>query len=71
MPAPSFNVGDRVVFTAPFDSDTNVYSVYGVQYIDPVTSEFTDQVTEVFQYRLATGIMNSVEDYLAPAPASR
>lgn len=64
---PEFNIGDQVVFTAPFDGDPNVYTVYGIQYIDE-KDEFTDTVTGNYFYRLCTGIANSVETYLDPAP---
>jgi hypothetical protein len=67
MPAPAFSINDQVVFVAPFDTDTNVYRVYAIQYFDE-NNELTEGPTENFQYLLATGLMASVEAYITAAP---
>jgi hypothetical protein len=66
MTTPIFAIGDKVLFVAPFN-DSIEYTVYGIQYMDE-NNEFTDQVTDNFQYRLAMGLTVAVETYLEAAP---
>jgi hypothetical protein len=63
---PTFDIGDRVQFTPPF-VDNIVYIVTRIQYLTE-NNEFTDEVTENWQYELSQVITNSVEAYLEAAP---
>jgi hypothetical protein len=66
MPTPAFAPNDHVLFTAPF-VDNIVYTVTRVQYLTE-NNEFTDDITENWQYELAAGITNSFETFLEAAP---
>jgi hypothetical protein len=65
MAVPAFAINQQVMFAvnSPF-YDAKTYTITRIQYIDPDTQEFTDQVTESWQYEMVEGIMNSVEAYL-------
>jgi hypothetical protein len=66
MPSPAFAPNDRVLFTAPF-VDNIVYTITRIQYLTE-NNEFTDEVTENWQYEMVQGITNSFETFLEAAP---
>lgn len=68
MTTPAFNIGDKVQFTAPF-VDGVTYTVTRIQYLTEI-GEFTDEVTDYWQYEIVQGLTNSVETYLEPAPVT-
>lgn len=68
MAVPTYNIGDKVQFASgsPFYDGVPMF-VVGIQYLTP-ENEFTDEVTDNFQYRLGVYQTSSVEDYVEPVP---
>lgn len=70
MATPTYAPGDQVQFAAgsPFYDGVPMI-VLGIQYLTE-NGEFTDEVTDYFQYRLGVYQTSSVEQYIEPVPGA-